>query len=323
MGKNHFRLLRELPEFELTGVVEPSLTLQRERLADFPAVYASLDEVPTESYEAAVLATPIPTHFELGRRLLQQKKHLLIEKPLASTVDDCKELLNLARANQVVLTVGHVERYNPAFRAFAEQLQTLELGNLFRWEFHRLGPYPMNPGAFGVIGDLGVHDFDLFYQLTRQIPRWIFSQKTRQFHPTHEDGLTLMAGIESSEKEALALFNVNWLSPRKQRFIRVYGENGMLEANLFERQLRYYESKLRRQKADEFGIHGIEYGETVALEVLNEEPLKVELESFAQKIFNDEWKSDSEWGSLFAVAMAHQAEKTQGHRVFEKEMTFV
>jgi UDP-N-acetylglucosamine 3-dehydrogenase len=317
MGKNHLRLLKEIPSFNLIGVVEPNSQIAAQNIDSETKVFNSLEDVDAE-YSAVVIATPIPTHFDLSMKLLKMGKDLLIEKPLSPTKEECDQILEYAKEQKRIVAVGHSERHNPAFVTFCEELEKIDLGKIFRYEFHRIGPYPFCPGDFGVVKDLAVHDFDLYFKLTKTIPKWIFSQKTSQFHPTHEDGLTLMSGYNNDDNEVLSLFNINWLSPRKQRFVRAYGEHGMLEVNLFERKVHFYESKLRRNRPDDFGIHGIEYGETKEIEVPEAEPLRNELEHFANRIINDLLDNSEEYGSRFAVALADEVVKVNGHKILEQ-----
>ncbi len=307
MGRNHFRLLQELPEFELVAVIDPDTSVQ-ERIGSTPW-FETIQSAMHLEFAAAVLASPIGLHFEQAVQLLNAGKDLMIEKPLASTSIEAQKLNDLAKEKGRFILTGHVERFNPAFLALQREMKKWDLGKVFKYEFHRIGPYPAQPGRFGVAIDLGVHDFDLMYQLTENIPKWTFAKTTQVFHPTHEDGLVVMGELPDSTE---ILFNINWLSPRKQRFIRVYGEHGMLEANLFERKLFAYESNLRKNRNDQFGIQGIEYGETREISIENREPLAEELKYFAQEVQKNTNRKEPNYGPVLAVKMVETVLMNRG-----------
>ena len=108
------------------------------------------------------MATPTQSHYQIGSYLLEQGKHLLIEKPLAHTTQEAQELASMATAHQVILQVGHVERFNPALEALEAELKNPRF-----LEVTRISPYPNRSSDIGVVLDLMIHDLEIVLHLVR------------------------------------------------------------------------------------------------------------------------------------------------------------
>jgi predicted dehydrogenase len=159
LGKEHARLYAQLAaagQVEFAGVYDSSIETGR-RLADKYGVrlFGSAAEALAAS-DAVNVVTPTSTHFELARTVLEQGKHVLLEKPMTETGSQAAELVALAQQNNCVLQVGHVERFNPVFN----YLQTVATEPRFI-ETHRLSPYPARSTDIGVVLDLMIHDLDV------------------------------------------------------------------------------------------------------------------------------------------------------------------
>jgi predicted dehydrogenase len=154
MGRNHVRILGELPDAVLVGLVDPDTSRAQATVgATGAAVYATIDELP--QVDIAVIATPTPYHVATAEALIARGTSLLIEKPLAPTVEESERLVRLAHEAGVTLAVGHVERFNAAF----EMLAAITKDPVFI-QFERLSPYTPRISD-SVIFDLMVHDLDL------------------------------------------------------------------------------------------------------------------------------------------------------------------
>ena len=159
LGKSHARIYAELARagaVEFVGVHDTATKAAEETArACGVRAFASLDELAAAS-DALSLVTPTTTHFELAQALLQQGKHVLVEKPMTSEAAQAAALVELAHRQQCVLQVGHVERFNPVFK----YLQTVATEPRFI-EAHRLSPYPARSTDIGVVLDLMIHDLDV------------------------------------------------------------------------------------------------------------------------------------------------------------------
>ena len=144
MGANHARVLRRLPEAELTLVVDPDERRGRALAASVGARYSADPAAVAEVAEAAVVAVPSEVHADVGVPLLRAGVDLLVEKPIATTVEDADVLVEVARENDRVLMVGHIERFNPAVLQLDDIVQ-----DLLHLELTRMGPFSPRKSANG------------------------------------------------------------------------------------------------------------------------------------------------------------------------------
>jgi predicted dehydrogenase len=159
LGKEHARIYSGLAasgQVDFTGIYDVSSeTAQKIAARHNVRVFNSLAEIAAAS-DALNIATPTTTHFELAKALLQQGKHVLVEKPMTDNAGQAAELVQLAQEKNCVLQVGHVERFNPVFK----YLETVATDPRFI-ETHRLSPYPARSTDIGVVLDLMIHDLDV------------------------------------------------------------------------------------------------------------------------------------------------------------------
>lgn len=222
MGRNHYRVLRETPGYELVAVVDAK--------ANPPADLGTtkfvrdLGEVPDDAYDLAVVATPTGTHHEVGMALIAKGKHLLMEKPLASTYEQGRTMLEAAQKKGVRLVVGHVERLNPAVRKLREIIKEGFLGTPIHFAFTRVGGYPDTlVQGNNVILDLAVHDIDVLRSLVGPL-----KLEHSMCHVTWREGVFDTAEILlAATTGASATVHVNWITPTKIRSIRVTGTRGV------------------------------------------------------------------------------------------------
>jgi predicted dehydrogenase len=160
LGRFHAQKYAQLPESKLVAVVDANVEAAKrvgaelgvEGFTDIVQVLAQVDAVS--------IAVPTPLHFEIGRAALERGVHVLMEKPIATTVAEARELVDLAKRKGCVLQVGHLERFNPAIVAAANRLQTPRFV-----ESHRLAPFKQRGTDVSVVLDLMIHDIDLIQEL--------------------------------------------------------------------------------------------------------------------------------------------------------------
>lgn len=156
LGRIHARLLRNNPLARLTLVCDPQPLVQQAAIKDFNVRALSDYRKGLDEFDAAVIATPTVTHAEIARTLIQQGKHLLIEKPVTSHSKDAREIGKSAREKGVCIQVGHVERFNPAIQA-AQAV----VGCAKYIEASRQSGFTFRSTDIGVVQDLMIHDIDL------------------------------------------------------------------------------------------------------------------------------------------------------------------
>ena len=227
MGNNHLRVLRETPGFQLVGVVDAqfSAPVTRTDLGDVPT-FPSVAELASSAlaFDAAVIATPTATHHEVALEIIALGKHLLVEKPIASTFVQGREVLAAAHAKGVKLVVGHVERFNPAVRKLREIIREGYLGTAIHFSFTRVGGYPDTVlSGNNVILDLAVHDIDVLRSLVGAV-----KLEHSMCHVTWRENVFDTAEIFlAAGTGASATVHVNWITPTKIRSIRVTGTRGV------------------------------------------------------------------------------------------------
>ena len=159
LGKEHARLYAELAkagQVEFAGILDANADTARKIAAKHNVrIFSSIAELAAAS-DAVNIVTPTTTHFELAKQLLQQGKHILVEKPMTDDTAQAAELIQIAQQKNCVLQVGHVERFNPVFN----YLETAAPEPRFI-ETHRLSPYPARSTDIGVVLDLMIHDLDV------------------------------------------------------------------------------------------------------------------------------------------------------------------
>ena len=152
MGRFHAEKFARLPGVEVAAIVDPDPA--RAKISDFRKV---LDQV-----EAAVIAVPTNLHHEVARAFLERGRHVLIEKPLAATLAEADDLVNLASKQNAVLQVGHVQRFSNAFKALAKRVE-----RALYIDAERLAGFKQRGAEVDVILDLMIHDLDLACSLAR------------------------------------------------------------------------------------------------------------------------------------------------------------
>lgn len=162
MGANHARVYSEFEDAPLTAVFDSNRKSCEAIAAKFGVRAASSLEEFTELVDAATICTPTVTHHEISMRLLASGKHLLVEKPIADSPSQAREMADLAAANGCVLQVGHIERFNPALTALENRLQNPRF-----LEVTRLSPYPNRSTDIGVVLDLMIHDIEIILHLVK------------------------------------------------------------------------------------------------------------------------------------------------------------
>jgi predicted dehydrogenase len=200
------------------------------------------------SIEAVAIATPLATHHPLAKAALEAGKHVLIEKPLASSVAQCEELIALAAARGLVLMVDHTFVYTGAVRKIREVIESGQLGRILYFDSIRINLGLFQPD-FNVLWDLAPHDLSILDYALGGKPRWVQAVAARHYEGHHENLAYLTIGLEGG---VLAHVHVNWVAPVKTRLTTIAGTDRMLvydDANPAER-LKIYESGVDLNKLE-------------------------------------------------------------------------
>lgn len=210
----------------LAAVVDPTAAGQSaaRELAPGVPVYPNLDDVlGLPGIDAVVLATPAVTHAELGLRALAAGKDLLVEKPMALSVADCRRLIDAATAGRRMLHVGHLLEYHPSFLTLREWIAAGRLGKILRLHSHRLG-FGLVRLEEDALWSLAPHDVSLILRLVGRLPESVTCQGTNALHTPRADFAVSM--LHFSDGVDAHLLN-SWLHPLKEQKLVVVGDRGM------------------------------------------------------------------------------------------------
>jgi UDP-N-acetylglucosamine 3-dehydrogenase len=278
MGRHHARLLQYTDEAEFAGAVDPGGDRFR-AVHDPGLVFASIDDLLTTGrVDFAIVCVPTEVHLPAVAELSAAGVSVLVEKPLAATIDQAREIVRLCSEANVHGAVGHVERFNPALQELRRRLLDGQVGRLFSVSTERTGPFPSRVQDVGVVKDLASHDIDLVSWLSDSRIASVSAQVQYLTGREHEDHVLACGALESGASFSLA---VDWVSPRKVRRTRVLGERGMLEADTLTGDLYFYENAevgIVWSAAQQF--RGVSEGNVTRYALQRREPLAVEHEAF-------------------------------------------
>jgi predicted dehydrogenase len=267
MGSNHARVLAGLSGVQVVGVVDPD-PAQRALVngaLGCPAV-KELDGLLKYDLDAVTIAAPTHLHREIALRCIARGIHVLVEKPIASTVEEGDDIIKAARRAGLTLMVGHVERFNPAVQAIMDAIRGEDILSI---AITRVGPFPPRMSNVGVVIDLAVHDIDLI--------RWFTDSDIVEVQPQLSNAVAEREDIAllqfRTASGVLAHINTNWLTPFKARNVTIATRDKYVMGDL-----------LTRQVTECFGFQTDGSYSMRHLSVGHDEPLRAELIAFINAV---------------------------------------
>ncbi len=287
MGRHHARLYHELPAARLVAVVDSNLARAEEYAAKYQAAaLASIDELP-DSVRAASVAVPTIYHVDIAENLLRRGIAVLVEKPLAESVEQCERLLAVARQTGVTLSVGHTERFNPVVRA----IERLHITPRYV-ESQRISPFRFRSADIGVVADMMIHDIDIILHLVRSQPVRVDAIGVSVL-ARHEDVANARVVFANGVVANLA---ASRLALKTDRRLRVFSETAYLSLDyqrksgiVIQRDANLDILALAREaKLEDLSqMADMDFGKLVKVEPLvvdDVEPLRAELEAFLHSV---------------------------------------
>ncbi|NWG08352.1 MAG: Gfo/Idh/MocA family oxidoreductase [Chloroflexi bacterium] len=319
MGRNHARVFSELPEAELVAVSDADAKQADAAAEKFGArAYTEYRELlEKEKPDAVSIAVPTVLHEEVGVAALESGAHVLMEKPIAATVEEGQRLIAKAKSAGRKLMVGHIVRFNPAIQALKQKLAAGELGRIFQVFCRRAGPFPARIRDVGVVVDLAPHDVDLMRFLTDADPVRLYAEIEQRLHTDHED---LLWGVLRFADGITGSLEINWLTPTKVRETLVLGERGLFRVDDLTQDLYFFENAQAKdvQWATLQTLKGVSEGSMTRFAIPRFEPLKAELQSFLKAIQDEKPVPVSGEDGLAALRISLAlVESGQSHRVIE------
>jgi predicted dehydrogenase len=267
MGSNHARVLTDLPGIRFVGVADPDH--QQASFVSHALGCAAVTDVNAlieRGVDAVSIAAPTHLHREIALTCIERDIHVLVEKPIASTPDEGRDIITAARRAGLTLMVGHVERFNPAVRAIKDAIRTEDILSI---AITRVGPFPPRMSHVGVVIDLAVHDIDLI--------RFFTDSEIVEVQPQLKSAIAEREDIAllqfRTASGVLAQINTNWITPFKARTVSIATRKKYLMADL-----------LTRQVTECFGFQPDGSYSMRHLSVGHAEPLRAELMAFVEAI---------------------------------------
>ena len=265
LGQHHARIYSQMPDIEFVGICDTNADRARDIAAQYGTkVFPELLDL-ARAIDAASVVVPTDLHHSISLALMEHGVHLLVEKPIAATTAEAEEMVSVSRRKNVILQVGHVERFNPVLSVLESSTKKPRF-----IEAHRLAPYPPpREGAcprgteVSVVLDLMIHDLEIILHLV--------GSRVAEIHAV---GLTVLSRSEDTanvrlrfENGCIANVTASRISPERMRKIRVFLDDAYLS-------LDYQSQSGEMQRKTAAGI------EREEIPIEKGEPLANELESF-------------------------------------------
>jgi len=314
LGKHHARWAKVIAGMELAGIYDINSGRAQETAKELGCpVFSSLAELFI-ACDAVSIAVTTSSHWEVARQVIEAGKHLLIEKPIAATIEEADNIVAAARAKGVKLMVGHIERFNPAVLTLA--------GYDIRPRFieaHRLAAFNPRGADVAVILDLMIHDIDLALYLIKSP----IKQVTASAVAVISDSEDIANARLTFANGAVANLTASRISLRPMRKLRLFQESGYFSLDLAEKQADLYRLLDGQPRDGEMAIPLGQSGRNLGyFKATNKatDMLQAELESFAAAIRENKSPaiSGEEGRDALAVALAVVEESRKAAEAFRK-----
>jgi len=265
-GKNHLRVFSEF------GVLASLCDIDSERANQWSSkygckAYTDLDKMlATEKLDAVTICTPTSTHFTVASKTLGKKINTFVEKPMTAKAFDGQKLVEIAKDSGVFLTVGFIERFNPAVVDAKKAIKEKMLGEPLLLEFHRENKWAGRITDVGIVADTTVHDIDTARWLFDEEPKVVFARVGHVLSEAREDFAAVTLGF--NEKKTAFIVS-NWVTPKRLRQLTIVCTQGVISLDFITQEIRFDDSK----------------GTTIPRRDVRE-PLVAEMEAFLDSLRN-------------------------------------
>jgi predicted dehydrogenase/protoporphyrinogen oxidase len=289
-GPNLARNLADLPEYELVAlcdVRQEALAAVARRHPSARCVLSADEVLGDESIDAVVIATSVGSHYHLARAALEAGKHVFVEKPLAASSAEVRDLISRAAAADRVLMPGHTFLYSPPVRTIKELIDNGELGDIYFVTSSRVN-LGLHQADVSVVWDLGPHDFSILRYWFDELPAQVSAVSRACIIPENPDVAFIALSYPSG---TLVHSEVSWLAPSKLRRTAIVGSQKMVVYDDTSNEpVRIFDSGASLPDPESFGEYQLSYrtGDIVSPRVAATEPLALEFQNFAGAILRGE-----------------------------------
>lgn len=302
LGKFHLSNWQQIEGVEIVGFYDPNDKAAQEVSEKFQVARFLDPGILIDAVDAADIVAPTNFHFELCKLAIRKGKHVFVEKPLANTMIEARDLLKLTRESNIKMQVGHVERFNPAFLA----IENLGLNPMFI-EVHRLAQFNPRGTEVSVILDLMIHDIDIILSLVKSEVKSIAANGVSVMTETPD-----IANVRIEfHNGCVANLTSSRISMKKMRKMRLFEKDAYIGVDFLEKKTEI----IRLKKDEDIDAFSFDLetpsGETKTIAVLNPpvpgvNAIKLELEKFRDAIVNNTPVAVSELDGYRAMDVAHQ-----------------
>jgi len=306
MGKNHARVCSEIESIKLSGVSDINKVVCKNiasRLTTNP--YFDYKDLISE-IDAGIIATPTINHYDIALDLLDNDKHVLVEKPICENIEKANSLINKAEDQGLVLAVGHIERHNPAVRFVKDNLELKKFGELITIISKRVSNFPGRIRDVGVIFDFGVHDIDVMRYLSGEVESVYAKAGKFIDNIDYEDHANIVLNFKNG---ITGVIEVNWLTPIKIRKLFLTCSKSFVEADYIYQSVKISSSSFK--DIDEMNLYNVRIQHNInQISIEKKEPLKNEIEDFISAINNHKKPLVTGRDGLMALKIAEASTKS-------------
>src|SRR6185436_1952942 len=315
LGKFHLNNWKEIAGTELVGFYDPNNETANEASEKYQLPRFTDPGDLINACDAIDIVAPTNFHFELCQRAIRKGKHVFVEKPLANTMDEARQLVKLAQESNIKLQVGHVERFNPAFLA----LKNTELNPMFI-EVHRLAQFNPRGTEVSVILDLMIHDIDIILSIVKSGVKNISASGVAVMTETPD-----IANVRIEfDNGCVANLTSSRISMKKMRKMRLFQKDAYIGIDFLNKKSEII--KLKDQEMDDenvftFDIETLSGKKSIAIsnpQIPDINAIKKELEEFKNAIEKNTRTIVSEIDGLMAMDVAHQILQKIGNNVITR-----
>jgi predicted dehydrogenase len=301
LGKFHLNNWKEIKDVEVVGFYDPSDDAAQDVSEKYQLPRFLDAERLIDAVDVIDVIAPTTYHYDLAKRAIRKGRHVFLEKPMANTMQEARELVNLVQESRIKLQVGHVERFNPAFIA----VKQLELNPMFI-EVHRLAQFNVRGTEVSVILDLMIHDIDIILSLVKSEVKQISASGVAVMTDTPD-----IANVRIEfNNGCVANLTSSRISMKKMRKMRLFQKDAYIGIDFLNKKSEIIKLK-SPQDIDAFSfdletLHGKKTIAVVNPQVPEVNAIKKELESFRDAIVNNTPTMVSEVDGYRAMDVAHQ-----------------
>ncbi len=301
LGKFHLNNWKQIPSAEIIGFYDPSEENAREVVASYGLKRYGDPQSLIEDCDVADIVAPTTFHYELCKMAILKSKHVFVEKPLANTIQEAREIVNLAKEAHIKMQVGHVERFNPAFLA----LKDYPLKPMFI-EVHRLAQFNPRGTDVSVILDLMIHDIDLILSMVKSNVKNVFANGVNVLSDTPD-----IANVRIEfDNGCVANLTSSRISMKRMRKMRLFQKDSYISIDFLDKKTEIIKYKSPTDtNVFSFDIETKSGKKTIAISapaIKENNAIREELLSFSEAITGDHPVTVSEIDGYRAMEVAHQ-----------------